>query len=118
MRVVTPGTSHSFEYIPRQEPSGTVTMTIRSGSENKSIAATVSSFSNTYSNGQAGIGFTTSIALKEGQFYNVDVLDDGELIWRGLLFCTAQTDFPKYSLNSGKFTQFEDNNNQFIVIND
>lgn len=58
---------------------------------------------------------TPSYTFKEGRYYSFRVNGSTEL-YRGKIYCTNQTDFDKFSINSGEFTYYEDtdNDNQYI----
>jgi len=54
--------------------------------------------------------------LVEGRFYKFDVLDGSSLIYRGKIFCTDQTDYDKYSVNDGVYTEEQSYDNEFIIL--
>jgi len=54
-----------------------------------------------------------SYTFVEGRYYNIKVSGSNE-IYRGKVYCTNQTDLEKFSVNSGEFTYYEDNDNQYI----
>lgn len=52
-------------------------------------------------------------ALTENRFYNVELFNDGALIYRGKVFCTDQP-IVSFSVNNGKYVS-NATTNQFIV---
>lgn len=54
--------------------------------------------------------------LREGVFYTIKVTLDGQVIYRGRVFCTAQTDYEKYTVNAGQYEPEQTNQNNYIII--
>lgn len=54
--------------------------------------------------------------LTEGVFYELKVVLDGQVIYRGKVFCTAQTDYEKYTVNAGQYQAEQTNQNNYIII--
>ena len=52
-------------------------------------------------------------ALVENRFYNIRLLNDGELVFRGRVFCTDQS-VVSFSVNNGQYTSHS-TTNEFIV---
>ena len=52
-------------------------------------------------------------ALTENRFYNVTLLNDGEVVFRGKVFCTDQP-VVSFSVNNGDYTSHS-SGNEFIV---
>ena len=52
-------------------------------------------------------------ALIENRFYNVELLNDGEVVFRGKVFCTDQA-VVNFSVNNGQYTSHS-TTNEFIV---
>ena len=52
-------------------------------------------------------------ALTENRFYNVELFNGGDLIYRGKVFCTDQP-IVSFSVNNGKYTS-NSTTNTFIV---
>jgi hypothetical protein len=121
MDVLTTSTgAQSITVIPRFEPTSTVRVTLKSDDQNaQQIQSTVTG---TYSNGYLTVSLTFDAddSLTEGQFYSLKIEESIASVWtmayRGLVYCTDQTDFPKYTINSGKFTEYAGNDNAFLTI--
>ena len=64
-------------------------------------------------------GFMTlsgTLSVVDGRYYNLAIKDGLELIYRGRCFVTSQTDFPKYSVNEGVYTEEASYNNEYIIL--
>jgi hypothetical protein len=104
----------TFTVIPRFEPSGDVTVKFTSETQNKETHSFA--YAASYSNGYLTIVNTFDPVLKLNTFYSIKVLEGSDLVWRGRCFATDQTDYPKFTVNDGKFEEYQDNNNEFITI--
>jgi len=51
--------------------------------------------------------------FKEGRFYTMRVTGSAE-VYRGRVFCTDQTDYEKYTVNQGVYTEYNSDNNGYI----
>lgn len=118
--LTTSATSQNLTVIPRFEPTGDIRVTINSDDKNaQQIQTTVTP---TYADGYltARVIFDASTALSEGQFYSVKMEEEIDSVftmaWRGMVFCTDQTNLPKFSINDGKFTENTANDNEFLTI--
>jgi hypothetical protein len=69
---------------------------------------------NTESNGYMTL--SAEFSLSEGVFYGMKVFDGSELIYRGRVFVTSQTEYDKYTTNSGVYTEETSYNNEFVII--
>lgn len=106
--------AQTWTVIPRYEPSTDVTVTFRSESENK-VAYTFT-YSATYSNGYLSITHTFDPVLTLNRFYEINVKEGAALIWKGKAYVTDQTDYPVYTINQDKFTEYQNNDNEFVII--
>lgn len=121
MVILSTGTgAQDITVIPRFEPTGNVRVTINS--DDKNAQQHQSTISPTYSNGYLtmSVTFASGEDLKEGRNYSVKVEEEIDSVWtmayRGLIYCTDQTDLPKYTINSGKFTEYASADNEFLTI--
>lgn len=68
-------------------------------------------------NGTVNKGYYQRIEIKcaliENRFYNVELLNDGEVVFRGKVFCTDQA-VVNFSVNNGQYTSHS-TTNEFIV---
>ena len=67
----------------------------------------------TESNGYMSLSAIFSVS--EGVFYNIKVVKGSTDIYRGLAFCTTQTDYDKYSVNDGAYVT-EPADNEFVIL--
>ena len=102
--------------IPRAEPSGSVSLSVRSKRQNKVLYTATPTTS--YSNGNLTLTWTPASGTEfvNENFYYFELTEGSTLLWRGQGYCTSQTDLPKYSIDSGKFTQSTSNDNTFLTI--
>jgi len=59
---------------------------------------------------------SNAFTLTEGTFYTFKIEDNGDLIFRGKIFCTDQTEFDKFTVNDGEFTEPSATDNEFKYI--
>jgi hypothetical protein len=68
------------------------------------------------SEGEIFLQITNKYTLKEGDYYTLKLIDDDGLIYRDIVFCTDQTDFPKYNPNKDKYTQEDSFDDSYIIL--
>jgi len=56
------------------------------------------------------------LSVVDGRYYTLEVKDGLELIYRGRCFVTSQTEFDKFSINQGEYTEETSYDNDFIII--
>jgi len=59
---------------------------------------------------------TSTFTLVDSRFYGMKVVYDGNLIYRDRVFVTSQTEYDKYTVNAGVYTEETTYNNEFIII--
>jgi hypothetical protein len=59
---------------------------------------------------------TSVFSLVESRFYGMKVVYDGRLIYRDRVFVTSQTEYDKYTVNAGVYTEEKTKDNEFIII--
>jgi hypothetical protein len=109
--------SQTIKVVPRAA-TGTITMSFTDELENTTYAVTTG-LTTAYADGYLTI--TTTFALSdlrpaEGRFYTFTVDDQNGEVYRGRAYCTAQTDFEKYTVNQGAYTTENTYDNEFIVL--
>lgn len=117
--LTTASSSQDVTVIPRYEPTGNVRVTLISEEQNKQVRQFNASY--TYTNGV--LTFSTpagSSGLVENTFYSMKVEEqDGanyNMLHRAKIFCTDQTNLPKYTTQEDEFTEYAGNNNEFVII--
>ena len=118
MKIIGTSGSKTFKIIPREYVTGQVNIKLRDDSSNEvtTISASASTVRN-YMTFDADFG-----TLKEGRFYNMDVLLFGTstVIYKDKVFCTNQTinqsNNDYYSVNDGEYVQEDSFDNDYIII--
>jgi hypothetical protein len=110
-------TSQTIKVVPRAA-SGAIAMSFTDELENTSYAVT-SGLTTAYADGYLTI--TTTFAAStfrpaEGRFYTFTVSDTNGLVYRGRAYCTAQTNYEKYTVNQGQYVTENTHDNSFIVL--
>jgi len=59
---------------------------------------------------------TAVFTLVDSRFYGMKVIYDGNLIYRDRVFVTAQTEYDKYTVNAGVYTEQQTMSNEYIII--
>ena len=70
----------------------------------------------TTSQGEIFLLINNIYELKEGDYYTLKVIDDNGEIYRGMIFCTDQTDYNKYNPNKDKYTQESSFDDSYIIL--
>lgn len=68
------------------------------------------------SQGEIFLLITNIYELKEGDYYTLKVIDDNGEIYRGMIFCTDQTDYNKYNPNKDKYTKEDSFDDSYIIL--
>ena len=66
--------------------------------------------------GDIFLEITNQYALSEGDYYTLKVIDDNGELYRDTIFCTDQTDYNKYEVGKGDYTNEDSYDNSFIII--
>jgi hypothetical protein len=90
--------TRTFKCIPSSYNGGIIVLNFRD--ETKNITYAIEYDSVYYQNFQLMIPFT-GFTMTEGQSFEIEVLEDGNLIYRGKAYVTAQTDLENYEMNKG-----------------
>lgn len=59
---------------------------------------------------------TATFTLVNNRFYGMKVVYDGNLIYRDRIFVTSQTEYDKFTVNAGVYTEETSYDNDFIII--
>ena len=111
MVILTTSTdAQSYKVIPRSaESSVTFELTDKSKRTTSTVSVSV-----TNSNGYMTV--TGSFSLIEGRFYSFAIKNGSVIIYRGSIFCTDQTNFNTFDVNSGVYTTEDTYDNDFVII--
>ena len=111
MEVLTTSTNNqSLKIIPRADASSpTLSLTDKS-------TRTTSTVSVSKSTSDDYMVLTGAFSLKEGNQYGFRVKDGSTEIYRGLIFCTDQSNLDKYFINNGEYTEETSYDNDYVII--
>jgi hypothetical protein len=111
MKILTTSTDNQFIKIISRSDAETPTLSIT----NKSTGVS-SSVSVTKTTSGDYMVLTGSFSLKEGVMYSFKVKDGSNDIYRGLIFCTDQSNLDKYFINEGEYTEEDSYDNDYVII--
>ena len=111
MQILTTSTANqSIKIVPRKDVSSpTLTVTDK-------VKRTTSTISVTKSTDGDYMVLTGAFSLKEGSQYSFRVKDGSTEIYRGLIFCTDQTDLDKYFINKDEYVTEGGYDNDFVIL--
>jgi hypothetical protein len=118
MHIITPTQGQRIDFIPRV-PVASPSFQIIDESTNKDITSDVLNSSGSYSNGFSVlfINFKIGKFPIEGRFYYFKAFAaNGSLCYQDRLFCTAQTEYDKYTVNQNVYTEETSYDNEYIII--
>jgi hypothetical protein len=100
----------SLKIVPRKDAtSPTIILTDKSTRTSSTITVTKTT------EGDYMV-LSAAFNLKEGTQYSFRVKDGLEEIYRGLIFCTDQTNLDNYSVNKDEYVSEDTYNNDFVII--
>jgi CCR4-NOT transcriptional regulation complex NOT5 subunit len=111
MHILTTSTgTQSLKFVSRADASApTLSLTDKS----KRTTATVSV---TKSDDGDYMVLSGTFSLNEGTQHSFVVKDGSTEIYRGLIFCTDQTDLDKYFINKDEYVTQDNYDNDFVII--
>jgi hypothetical protein len=59
---------------------------------------------------------TGTFSLVNSRFYGLKVFNAGNLIYRDRVFVTSQTEYDKFTVNAGVYTEETTYDNEYIII--
>jgi hypothetical protein len=57
-----------------------------------------------------------SFSLVEDRFYSFEVKDGSNVIYKGLIFCTNQTDYDKFDVHKDDYVVEDSYDNEFVIL--
>lgn len=116
MKIIPTSGTKALNIIPRQFYSGSVGLKLTS--ESTGAVVNVTSSASTVGN---YMSFNAIFGtLTEGEFYTLEVLISGNVIYKDRVFCTDQTINQStnnyYSVNSGQYTTENSFDNDYIIL--
>jgi len=108
--LTTSNSSQSLKIAPRKDvTSPTFSLTDK-------VKRTTSTISVTKSSDGDYMVLTGTFSLKEGNQYTFRVKDGSEEIYRGLIFCTDQTDLDNFFVNKDEYVEEDSYDNDFVIL--
>jgi predicted small secreted protein len=108
--VTTTSDNQSLKIVPRLDTDNP-TLTLTDKTKRKDVSVSVAKTDE----GDYMV-LTGAFSLTEGSQYTFRVKSGSKEIYRGLIFCTNQTDLDNYSINKDEYTLNQDYDNEFIVL--
>ena len=96
--------------IPRSFPAS-VTIALVDESTNTTDTPAV-----TAASANGFMTLTGTFDLVNNRFYGLKVFSSGNLIYRDRVFVTSQTNYPKFTVNAGVYTEETTYDNDYIII--
>lgn len=97
--------------IPRYFPQVGVTIQLIDESTN-----TIATPSVTTTSANGFMTITGTFSLVNNRFYGLKVFQSGNLIYRDRVFVTSQTQYDKFTVNAGVYTEETSYDNEYIII--
>jgi len=136
MHVVTTSTdSQIIRFVPRRQNDGDVTVRIYDKSSRREINYSSSYvwqttdllFNNVDQNWNAdpevvfnyGDIFSTvsgQFSFRENEYYGIKLIDNGGELYKGIFFCTDQTDFDKFDVHKNEYIAEQSYDNEYITV--
>jgi len=109
MNVLTTSTgSQSIKIAPRKDvTSPTLSLTNKETRKTSTVSVTKTT------EGEY-MKLTGTFSLTEGTQYSFVVKDGSDIIYRGLIFCTDQTELDNYFINKDEYTSEDSYDNDYI----
>jgi len=136
MHVVTTSTdSQTIRFVPRRQNNGDVTVRIYDKSSRREINYSSSYvwqttdllFNDVDQNWNSepqvifnyGDIFSTvsgQFSFRENEYYGIKLIDNGGELYKGMLFCTDQTDFDKFDVHKNEYIAEQSYDNEYITV--
>lgn len=111
MHILTTSTdAQQLKIVPRQDASS-VTLELTDKTQFTTSTVSVSKTSSEPFMILSGI-----FSLIENRAYSFDVKDGSNIIYRGLIFCTDQTDGDKFFVQEGDYTSEDSYDNEYVIL--
>ncbi len=111
MHILTTSTNtQSLRIIPRRDtdsPLFTLTDKTKRTTETISVTKTTDG---------SFMVLSASFSLKEGSQYSFRVKEGSDELYRGLIFCTDQTDLDKFFINKDEYVSQTGYDNDFVIL--
>jgi predicted small secreted protein len=102
--------AQQLKIVPRQDASS-VTLELTDKTQFTTSTVSVSKTSS-----DPFMILSGSFSLVENRSYSFEVKDGSEVIYRGLIFCTDQTDGEKFFVQDGDYTSETSYDNEYVIL--
>ena len=102
--------AQQLKIVPRQDASS-VTLELTDKTQFTTSTVSVSKTSS-----DPFMILSGSFSLVENRAYSFEVKDGSEIIYRGLIFCTDQTDGEKFFVQDGDYTSETSYDNEYVIL--
>jgi hypothetical protein len=136
MHVVTTSTdSQTIRFVPRRQNDGDVTVRIYDKSSRREINYSSSYVWQTTDllfndvdqnwNSEPQVAFnygdifstvSGQFSFRENEYYGIKLIDNGGELYKGILFCTDQTDFDKFDVHKNEYIAEQSYDNEYITV--
>jgi hypothetical protein len=119
MHILTTSTSSQILKIVPRVSITTAEVVLTDKSERKNISYIDFASSTTDGIATITVQFTGSDQLVEGRYYSLIVrsrFDSSDIFYKGLVFCTDQTDYNKYETGKDDYVVESSYDNEFVII--
>jgi hypothetical protein len=136
MHVVTTSTdSQTIRFVPRRQNDGDVTVRIYDKSSRREINYSSSYVWQTTDllfndvdqnwNSEPQVAFnygdifstvSGQFSFRENEYYGIKLIDNGGELYKGMLFCTDQTDFDKFDVHKNEYIAEQSYDNEYITV--
>ena len=55
-------------------------------------------------------------SFRENEYYGIKLIDNGGELYKGILFCTDQTDFDKFDVHKNEYIAEQSYDNEYITV--
>lgn len=119
MHILTTSTgSQILKIVPRASVTN-IEVVLTDKSERKDMSYIDNSCTTTDGITTTSVEFTGSNQLVEGRYYSLTVKDrdnSNAIVYKGLVFCTDQTDYNKYETGKDDYVVESSYDNEFVII--
>ena len=103
-------TAQNLYYLPR-DYEDSVDITIKE--DNTNVETIFNTEATTMDNAYQYVSL--ALTLTEGRFYRFTVSNSGDILYRGRIFCTDQTDYKNYELISNEAISRDDKSDIILI---
>jgi predicted small secreted protein len=111
MHILTTSTdAQTLQIVPRSDASSP-TFELTDKSKNTTSTISVSKTAST-----PFMTLSGSFSLVQNRFYSFAVKDGSDVIYKGLIFCTDQTDYNKFDVHKDDYVVEDSYDNEYVIL--